>query len=60
MSKWISIYDRQPVNYSKVLFSDGENMGVGSYELGQNFFSGKYDIFKITHWMPLPAPPRGE
>jgi hypothetical protein len=57
---WISVKDRLPDEGRDVLTYDGDNMLV---EFIVN--RGSYSIWScnseddITHWMPLPEPPKG-
>jgi hypothetical protein len=58
MSKWIS--DRLPLctgNYQTYRPSAPSGSRVGSlwFDSWHNGWSGKY---KVTDWMPLPAPPK--
>ena len=70
MQKWISVKDRLPEKDSRVLvyFRSDKNGGIDDC-----YFSGMrnrfvlYHTFEevpdgitITHWMPLPEPPKGE
>lgn len=61
MSEWISVKDRLPKELREVMFYDGEEMWIG-YRLGglwcEDYFTFKES--KITHWMPLPEPPKEE
>lgn len=65
MDKWISVEDRLPeekinciVCYKHTYCDDD-----GYYAINVDFYDGqKFNIFdrvyKVTHWMPLPEPPR--
>lgn len=60
---WISVKDRFPPNDTEVLCFDGNYMRVMEYWQDDpitgipKFFDG--DRFtSITHWMPLPNPPK--
>lgn len=70
MSKWISVEDRLPDEARpEVLFFVSE---LNQIELGKfNETTGKWivpysDVYYqngfnwVTHWMPLPEPPKGE
>jgi len=72
MNEWISIEDRLPEDDVRVLlmtekgFSVGaadhhDNVGV-SWRIGNSMIAWDYeynlDDLEVTHWMPLPEPPR--
>lgn len=58
---WIPVSDRLPPNYKPVLAlnSRGE-YGIAWYYCWWNSREEDYqfDVSKITHWMPLPEPPK--
>ena len=68
-SAWVSVKDRLPelINgkYAEsVLVTDGEFRHI-AYHYGKWFFcdSGQMKepmFYKVTHWMPLPEPPKEE
>lgn len=76
MQEWISVEDRLPDNkeYDWVLAQVVENNGfmhiptVMEYRQSKNdWFEETYGwisehngLFSVTHWMPLPEPPKGE
>lgn len=64
MSEWISVKERLP---------EESNINVLVYTVtGQQYVAGCYDVFGVkrfftnampivvTHWMPLPEPPKEE
>ena len=59
MSEWISVKDRLPETGVEVLaYSDGDIYTVvhcidGSWIASSTY----YDLYHVTHWMPLPEPP---
>lgn len=67
MNEWISVKDRLPGNFETVLAlrKDGA-MFVGRYTPWQHWEiwtarkSTKVITITVTHWMPLPEPPREE
>ena len=61
-SKWISVKDRLPQVGLDVLFvCENKQYGVGAYsDTYRDFFSGQFSVKNVTHWMPLPQPPKGE
>ena len=65
---WVSVTERLPESGKNILaYSRGGDFGqISWYDLGY-FFNGKFrlnnpldDDDKVTHWMPLPAPPKEE
>ena len=64
MAEWISVKDRLPKHEENVLLCFGKFMGVGYYdEVDQSFYDAEDDyrfVDDVTHWMPLPSPPKGE
>ena len=70
MNEWISVEDRMPINTDNILAFNGYG-GVGEYDIMYYTVHSKihkwafyydYDrseeIVEITHWMPLPEPPK--
>jgi len=63
--QWISVKDGLPAPMKNVLVSCGEaGMAVAylGYKTGQwlETITEQYIPFEVTHWMPLPDPPKGE
>jgi len=71
MDKWISVKDRLPEVYDGVLVTDGEivtaaerhdffDSGIGwtGHRFGGHEWQWDFDDSFITHWMPLPEPPK--
>ena len=70
MQEWISVKDRLP-EYSNdgfadaVLVTDGFVQHMAYFAGGEWRFAESGEIkepmwYRITHWMPLPQPPKGE
>ena len=70
LAKWISVNDRLP-EYSNdgfadaVLVTDGFVQHMAYFVGGEWRFAESGEIkepmwYRITHWMPLPEPPKGE
>ncbi len=69
MAEWISVKDRLPEKEQEVLCYCGEFIGdlikVYTY-MGNDKWEDDYGYFGsakeegISHWMPLPEPPKGE
>lgn len=65
MNKWISVKDRLPEDYEKVLTCDAKgNIHIFFhfhqfvYPFGIDASDERY--YEVTHWMPLPQPPKDE
>ena len=66
VQEWISVKDRLPgknvnciVHYRHAYFDTDGYFAIGScYYDGEKFQIGL--AYKVTHWMPLPEPPKGE
>lgn len=64
MSKWISVKDRLPQHNEFVLCVGTSGiMEVLRCDLGLNNYvfmnlNLSHQVIGITHWMPLPAPPK--
>ena len=65
-TKWISVDDRLPeekvdcIVHYKHAYCDNDDY----WAIGMCFYDGEkfqFDpAYKVTHWMPLPQPPKGE
>lgn len=57
MSKWISVHERLPKPLKQaIIFNKYGDMTIGTYtEWG--WITPDY-FREITHWMPLPTPPK--
>ena len=63
MSEWISVEERLPEGRVTVLiYSRVEGIQPASYLYKDSEWIGADDddLFVVTHWMPLPAPPEGQ
>lgn len=62
--KWVSVKDREPRNEFKypepdVLFFYPGGIKIGTqWQDGQWYDDHIYSIEGVTHWMPLPEPPK--
>ncbi len=59
--KWISVEERLPKDYVDVLVYDKlDGIGVCQYSsVLRKFFGDEEGMYlEITHWMPLPEPPK--
>lgn len=62
VSQWISVKERLPRNYIEVLVFDAIDREMFLGAIGS---SGEWEVpgyrtemFNVTHWMPLPKPPK--
>ncbi len=70
VQEWISVKDRLPENRDDVLvcrtwWNETRNPHIGWYnDVAQEWqildSDGYYPCGKVTYWMPLPEPPKGE
>ena len=63
-NEWVSVEERLPApTESLVLVYDGAGVGINmawySYAMGWKYRTGLPGV-EITHWMPLPEPPKEE
>ena len=66
VQEWISVDDRLPeekvncIVHYKHAYCDNDDF----WAIGMCFYDGNkfqlYWSYKVTHWMPLPEPPKGE
>ena len=69
-NEWVSVEERLPEVDDSVLvhiidtFDNRENIVITKYTIGLNlkmeWLGFEHNSFKVTHWMPLPAPPKKE
>ena len=59
VQEWIPVYDRLPDKPMRCLVytKRGGYCGYDITYYNQGFYS---EYSKVTHWMPLPQPPKGE
>lgn len=58
--KWISVKDRLPERNKRILASFKGGMVTTSMCINTaSCFLFENDYGKVTHWMPLPEPPKG-
>lgn len=60
-SPWVSVNDRLP-NHGEYVLVYADSIELGAFDSHENsfyhFWDGtKDDIYGVTHWMELPAPP---
>lgn len=53
--QWISVEERLPEPWKEVLIYRGEEMAIVSSEVTPG---GRWLFSNVTHWMPLPEPPK--
>ena len=57
--EWISVDERLPEQYGPFLIADDKgNMEVATWTKQFGWFSGGNRVKRVTHWMPLPEPPK--
>lgn len=63
--QWIPVTDFLPEPCADVLIALPEFMGdktpcveLGFYRRGQWYLTGECELREVTHWMPLPEPPK--
>ena len=66
VQEWISVKERLPeekvncIVHYKHAYCDND----GYWAIGMCFYDGEkfqlYPAYKVTHWMPIPEPPKGE
>lgn len=64
MSEWVSVKDRLP-EAGKILVTDGETVTISNGAWLYRSLEGKTRVpanygagLTVTHWMPLPEPPK--
>lgn len=59
MAEWINVNDKLPPTYEDVLcYADGHSFYVDFICSDGMWCDDEVRNNKITHWMPLPEPPR--
>lgn len=58
--KWVSVMDRQPKHHTPVLaFCDNGDTIFGFMDFYKHWAEVGSEIpYAVTHWMPLPEPPK--
>ena len=60
VQKWIPVAERLPDCADTVLAVDRDGIMSTAYYVGYWHGGGDLDENAVTHWMPLPTPPKGE
>ena len=62
IQEWISVEERLPEVGREVLATRNERdcFVVMYSDTYKGFFSGQFPVKGVTHWMPLPRPPKGD
>lgn len=65
VQEWISVDDRLPEKQADVVALSNKNggymfVGYRGYISGEWMENGALHVGDVTHWMPLPQPPKGE
>lgn len=61
MMEWISVKDKLPEKQTRVLLFDNCGFGILTGRIGSAgwYLEGDLDKYaNVTHWMPLPEPPK--
>ena len=58
VQEWISVKDRLPEGANTVLAVDSDGTTASAYYVGNWHSGGDLEEDDITHWMPLPEPPK--
>ena len=61
--EWISVKDRLPEPFAAVIICRRDKSGSMVVEQGSLTFNGWWKVYgtrtkSVTHWMPLPKPPK--
>lgn len=58
MSEWISVEDKLPEKTLSLLIFNGSFIDIGCFFCDEYFITDKGSVLDVTHWMPLPEPPK--
>lgn len=58
MDNWISVKDRLPKDHEIVLTALKKDKDGYCHIQANPYFKEFWDTVKVTHWMPLPEPPK--
>lgn len=62
--RWIPVTERLPEEYTTILVCGEDGVEPGNFSSKSGFWTcDAYEadlIMGVTHWMPLPEPPKGE
>lgn len=59
VQNWISVDDRLPDPFESVLVLRDGKISI-DYNEGNGWFAYDFNGKRVTHWMQLPDPPKGE
>lgn len=59
VQEWISVNDRLPEPFESVLVLRDGKISI-DYNEGNGWFAYDFNGKRVTHWMQLPQPPKGE
>ena len=61
VQEWIPVTERLPEDSCRALIRSASGyIGVDSYDKDRGHFESGGMWIPVTHWMPLPQPPKGE
>ena len=59
VQEWVPVDDRLPKPFENVIvFRDGK-ISI-DYNEGNGWFAYDFNGKRVTHWMPMPQPPKGD
>lgn len=59
MSEWIKCSERMPEQFKAILvFNEYGEVWSGAYDRYWNFYCDNLLVEHVTHWAPLPEPPK--
>lgn len=59
-NKWISVKERLPEKWQDIIAYDAKNQEIRLAYMTEDAWLGVRMSGKVTHWMPLAEPPKGE
>jgi hypothetical protein len=60
VQEWISVKDRLPEKWQDIIAYDAKNQEIHLAYTTEDAWVGVRMNGKVTHWMPLPQPTKGE
>ena len=60
VQEWISVKERLPEKWQDIIAYDAKNQEIHLAYMTEDAWVGVRMNGKVTHWMPLPQPPKGD